>query len=385
MAKTRIQRVARLLEQGNYSPPFSSHLGYNLPERESLESRLDSYFFDRGGFDGLPKPIQKDLNWLLDRLYAGDSSGGASTKAIVAGATESLVIADGSRPVFFINSDSLVAKGGPNGPFVDALTASSAAIASASLSVGRIETDDLASPPDADVYYVGTAFLIAPNLAMTNRHVIQEMVRVGDETGDGPFRLAFDYWLNFDGQASGGKGRRVAISRVLYGGEGFIDRDGDVARLDMALLELGPPESVNFVKPTPLQLSSRRPSKGSKVAVIGYPARPASVGDGETPSAGQELQSVLVKVFDDRFGFKRCAVGQYTAVPAGLSADAMGRVVGHDASTLGGNSGSPLIELEAGQSLVSALHFLGEPRKSNYAPSMDKLAQVLSNFHVGLV
>ena len=220
---------------------------------------------------------------------------------------------------------------------------------------------------------------------MTNRHVIQEMVRAGDETGDGPFRLAYDFWLNFDGQASGGKGRRVAISRVLYGGEGFIAPDGDVARLDMALLELGPPESVNFVKPAPLRLSSRRPLKRSKVAVIGYPARPATVGDGATPSAGQELQSVLVNVFDDRFGFKRCAVGQYTAVPAGLSADAMGRVVRHDASTLAGNSGSPLIELGAGQSLVTALHFLGEPRKSNYAHSMDKLAQVLSNFHVGLI
>ena len=114
MAKTRLQRVARFLEQGNYSPPFSSHLGYNLPERESLELRLDSYFSDRGGFDGLPKPIQKDVNWLLDQLYIDDSSGGASTKAIVAGATESVIIADGSRPVFFIDGDSLVAKGGPN-------------------------------------------------------------------------------------------------------------------------------------------------------------------------------------------------------------------------------------------------------------------------------
>lgn len=385
MAKTRLQKVARFLEQGNYDPQFASSLGYKLPERSSLETRLDHYFADRGGFDGLPKPIQKDVNWLLDQLYSDESTVGPTGKAIIVGATESVIIADGSRPVFFIDNDALISKGGPNGPFVDALSASSGLIANASLSVGRIETDDLAAPPDADTYYVGTAFLIAPNLAMTNRHVIQEMVRVGDETGEGPFRLAYDYWLNFDGQANGGKGRRVAISRVAYGGEGFIDRDGNVSRLDMALLELGPPENTDFVKPAPLALSSRPPSKGSKLAVIGYPARPAIIAEGETPSAGQELQSVLVNVFDDRFGFKRCAVGSYTAVPAGLSADALGRVVGHDAATLGGNSGSPLIELGTGQSLVSALHFLGEPRKSNYAHSMEKMAQVLSNFHVGLL
>src|SRR5207253_3798948 len=45
----------------------------------------------------------------------------------------------------------------------------------------------------------------------------------------------------------------------------------------------------------------------------------------------------------------------------------------HDASTLGGNSGSAIIDVESGE--VVALHFAGEYLKANYAVPMYELAR----------
>ena len=45
----------------------------------------------------------------------------------------------------------------------------------------------------------------------------------------------------------------------------------------------------------------------------------------------------------------------------------------HDASTLGGNSGSAIIDVDSGE--VVALHFAGEYLKANYAVPMYELAR----------
>jgi endonuclease G len=80
-------------------------------------------------------------------------------------------------------------------------------------------------------------------------------------------------------------------------------------------------------------------SVGKWVAVIGYPAQ-SSFND----LADQQ------RIFDGIYNVKRVAPGTVMSVsPDGL--------LNHDATTLGGNSGSVVMDLETGQAV--ALHFGG--------------------------
>ena len=92
----------------------------------------------------------------------------------------------------------------------------------------------------------------------------------------------------------------------------------------------------------------RRPARaGQQVAVIGYPARDSRVPD------DQLMQSIFGDVYDK----KRLAPGQVT--------EARPDVLLHDCSTLGGNSGSVLVDLATGEAV--GLHFAGRFLEANYA------------------
>ena len=97
----------------------------------------------------------------------------------------------------------------------------------------------------------------------------------------------------------------------------------------------------------PIPLSDRGPSPGAHVAVIGYPARDSRIPD----------FSLMQSIFGDVYDRKRLAPGQIL--------DARHDVVTHDCSTLGGNSGSVVLDLADGRAV--ALHFAGRFLKSNSA------------------
>jgi endonuclease G len=88
------------------------------------------------------------------------------------------------------------------------------------------------------------------------------------------------------------------------------------------------------------------------VAAIGYPFE-----DDRNP--------LFVKaVYQDKFGVKRGAVGEIV--------ESQGHLVSHDCSTLGGNSGSPMMALDTGD--VVGLHFTGEFMYRNDAIAASDLA-----------
>jgi endonuclease G len=115
---------------------------------------------------------------------------------------------------------------------------------------------------------------------------------------------------------------------------------------DFALLRIenraGPD---TLAPPIPLAVSSVKPEQ--QVAVIGYPARDSRVPD------AQLMQSIFGDVYDK----KRLAPGQITRAQKDL--------VFHDCSTLGGNSGSVVLDLATGQAV--GLHFAGRFLEANYA------------------
>jgi endonuclease G len=113
-----------------------------------------------------------------------------------------------------------------------------------------------------------------------------------------------------------------------------------------------------------LRLSVKSPEEllDHNVVVIGYPAR-----DERNDVALQD------RIFNRTYNVKRLQPGVIRARAKIKSFENTVNALTHDASTLGGNSGSAVIEVESGE--VVALHFAGEYLKANYAVPMHELAR----------
>jgi len=168
-------------------------------------------------------------------------------------------------------------------------------------SVGRI---DRCRPADR----VATGFLVSTELLVTNRHVVQALTSVE--------KLS--------------KGQAVVRFKQEYN---TIDDDPPVPvlevvavhpALDLALLQV---QDIRIRVPMGVDPSAVGP--GHPDVVIGYPAR-----DSRNPL-------FVDRIFQRKYHVKRAAPGLVTGVgPASLY---------HDCSTLGGNSGSPVLSMRTGR------------------------------------
>jgi len=238
-------------------------------------------------------------------------------------------------------------------------------------SVGRIQQDDLT---------LGTGFLVAPTIVMTNRHVAESFCT--DVDGTLKIRIGWTPTIDFiaerlpsevgpsappdapdpphhdhahhpapGGTHASGNGHaeradapaalrraRFAVSSVLY--------THDV--LDLALLRvtLDPDKAVSplpadWVTPAPLRLGVTRPDPlPTAIYLVGFPFNDPTAGD-------DELNDVFGHVFD----VKRVQPGTRNRL------DEARKELGHTASTLRGNSGSCVVDLDTHE--VVALHYQG--------------------------
>jgi S1-C subfamily serine protease len=120
---------------------------------------------------------------------------------------------------------------------------------------------------------------------------------------------------------------------------------------DVALLSVAERSADGRSLPEPLAVAASAPRDlaGRDVYVVGYPAWDTSRSE---PDA-------LQRIFMDVYNVKRLQPGQSVAYSTTFSA------LQHDCSTLGGNSGSPVVDLETHQ--VVGLHFSGRYGSANYA------------------
>jgi pimeloyl-ACP methyl ester carboxylesterase/S1-C subfamily serine protease len=208
--------------------------------------------------------------------------------------------------------------------------------------------------------YAGTGFFIAENLILTNRHVAKHFISgVGVQSlrfraVGGAANLDPAYEVGTPDPGSGKNRFKVRAPVLIH------------PHWDLALLEVEPLD--NAVVPTPLRLARQAPpglGAGSAIpiAAIGYPNL-----DDRNDIAKQ------IQIFRNVFGRKRLMPGmlgkrqKYKSKMFGTEVLA----VTHDASTLGGNSGSAVIDLSSG--LVVGLHFGGEYLVANYAVPTWELA-----------
>jgi hypothetical protein len=220
-------------------------------------------------------------------------------------------------------------------------------------SVGRVEVEN---HPDYLSPYVGTGFLAGSGILMTNRHVAKVFVK-----GSGRswrflpgVRARVDYKEEYrrDIQAEFELEECLAVHRDY----------------DLALFKVAQRNSRGQGLPEPLMVSREAPEaiRDLPVYVVGYPAW-------DDRNNLREMQRIFKGVFD----VKRLQPGFNT----GLTEDRFPKMK-HDCSTLGGNSGSPVVDLETNK--VIGLHFSGTYRTRNLSVPLWKLAddQVLKQFQI---
>jgi S1-C subfamily serine protease len=187
--------------------------------------------------------------------------------------------------------------------------------------------------------WLGTAFLVAPQTLMTNRHVAQEFCsREGDTW---TFRPGVTTRVDFLRELGSTAALEFEITEAI----------GIHERHDLALLRVEGASSDGRALPDPLALSAEEPPDlfERDVYVVGYPAWDSRRNEPET----------IRRIFADVYNVKRLQPGKAVAYSTEYSA------VQHDCSTLGGNSGSPVVDLETNQ--VIGLHFGGRYGVGNYA------------------
>ena len=260
---------------------------------------------------------------------------------------EAIIRSDGSRPSFLIRNGDVDRTTSPIGDWADTLDTSAELLADAIACVGRIDL------PGADQGYQGTGFLIQENLILTNRHVLQAITNSGGQ-GGWEFRpgAAIDFGHEF--RARGSVGPR-ALKSLVFTGSKVIKSGGPVdhTKLDLALIEIEPaPPSAAPSRVLSVDAAVDWAEPELILFTIGYPANP---GANYTPT-------LLERLFQVTFGYKRLAPGR--VMKSAITKQAW--TMAHDATTLGGNSGS--VVLVAGREHIAAgLHYGGrggEPREN---------------------
>jgi S1-C subfamily serine protease len=197
--------------------------------------------------------------------------------------------------------------------------------------IGRVDRKSSgALSPDA----YGTGFLITPELLLTNHHVVTQLSRGTDVISPGEAEIRFVQEYDSKDEPP------VPVVGVRE----FHEEQ------DAAILQLAPTELL--IKRAPLSWNKTLPSEGDYVAVVGYPF---------PDSARNPL--FVDAIFGGRLGVKRVAPGELIGARKGSWY--------HDCSTLGGNSGSPLLDMKTGS--VIGLHRDGYFLARNEAVSSDVL------------
>lgn len=224
---------------------------------------------------------------------------------------------------------------------------------------------------DLDGEHIGTGFLVAPNLIMTNRHVLEGIAE--EVRGNGVSRWEFakgSPTIDFSDLADAAS--KADILKVVAAGPNTISNVVNLSHLDLALMEIATPTSA----PTPLTLVGKENATASRseLFTIGYPARPGTSAmiDPKTGQFSQEIANRLGAIFNFQYGRKYICPGLIEATTGTLPDDTNGWVFAHDATTLGGNSGSCVVRL-TGEFGVIGLHFAGAPLTANYAHSLAKV------------
>ncbi len=220
---------------------------------------------------------------------------------------------------------------------------------SAIRAVGRIELQG------SRLDWVGTGWLVADNILVTNRHVANEFAA---RKGEG-----FTF--------------RIGNAGPMSAAVDFLQEIANADKLVFKLLrplhiegEPGPDVSFFEIEVSvgdarlarPIELATQL-VETENVATIGYPAYDSRIPEPD----------LMEKIFGKIYNKKRLAPGGVTRVE-------QTRIL-HNCTTLGGNSGSVVFDLDSGKAM--GLHFSGSFLATNYAVRSDVVKKLLTDVRTG--
>ncbi|MBV8186555.1 MAG: DNA/RNA non-specific endonuclease [Alphaproteobacteria bacterium] len=230
----------------------------------------------------------------------------------------------------------------------DRLTKAKSFLDAAIRAVGRINLKG------APLDWVGTGWLVADNIIVTNRHVAAEFAARQGQGFDFKLGVAgkIDADIDFLQEVDSAKTLIFQLLRPLH----IVDAPG----ADVAFFEVEPRGDAKLAQPIAL---ASAPIETQNVATIGYPAYDSRIPEPD----------LMEQIFDRIYNKKRLAPGGVTRVED--------TQLLHTCTTLGGNSGSAVVDLDSGQAL--GLHFSGSFLASNYAVRSDIVKRLLDDVRAG--
>ena len=285
-------------------------------------------------------------------------------------ALEAVVRADGTRPSLLVRSGVVDPVQPLAAGWTGQLAAAGDRLTRAVAAIGRVEPTH---PSGSDFF--GTCWVVDDRngLVLTNRHVLDAMVErlphaVARTTAG--FRVFDGAFVDFAAESGSADVRRYRIVEAtpsqVYG--------TDFARLDAAVLRIEPlPDGPQDV-PDALTVSADPDGPLGRLAsycIVGYPAQPVYASG---TIEGVDWAWVTRTLFGNVYGVKRLAPGMTHRPLGSLPGDKRRWVFGHDATTLGGNSGSPAL---AWTDSAFGLHFAGRSIDTNCAHAVSAITTEL--------
>ncbi|TYO90904.1 trypsin-like peptidase [Oceanicella actignis] len=284
------------------------------------------------------------------RAYRRIAVEGAAPAGPDISALEAIQMFDGSRPAIALDGDEIPLDDPALGDWQGAAVIHGAEIARLAAAACLISSGDEA---------LGSGFLVADGLIMTNRHVLEA---TAEETAGG-WRFARETTAAFS------SADQRAVTAVEMAGPKPIGIGIDFSRLDMALLRLAP-RAAGLADPPPAPPTLDVSGAFGAPPALAMDARVCTVG---FPIAIRDLsvEAQSLKLFRGKLGRKCWAPGLIDAMPVTMPTDRRKEwIFGYDASTLPGNSGSCVADLERAPRLALGLHIGGVTQAGNFAHSI---------------
>ncbi len=288
-------------------------------------------------------------------------------------AFEAVIRTDGTRPSLLVREGKVDPHHPLAGNWTGTLADTQDRLRPCIQAVGRIE------PRNATARnYFGTGWVVdaGKGLVLTNLHVLEAMWRRLSNamlrTEDGSFRILGDSaYIDFVGESGIDAANRF---RIVKATPSPIDGDG-FGRLDAAVLTIEPTkpgQTIPSAIPVVADIDGPKGNRDS-FCIVGFPGAPPYQNGIEE---GVDWAWVNTTLFGGRYGVKRLAPGVVHHPLGSFDNDKKGWVFGHDATTLGGSSGSPLLAWRDDASAFG-LHFAGASVDTNTAHAIARCRETL--------